>query len=102
MGFQAQQAATIPLLFNGSSVHELFAQTGLTCRVIASNYSRVRDVERELSQLQLQLKITAGPKRSALEHLRKKIELQNIKVVAARDRNRVAKQVGFPVSIVEY
>lgn len=60
--------------------------------VIASNYSRVRDVERELSQLQLQLKITAGPKRSALEHLRKKIELQNIKVVAARDRNRVAKQ----------
>lgn len=57
------------------------------------NYSRVREVEKELAQLQLQLRITAGPKRSALELIRKKIELQNAKVVAARDRYKVAKQV---------
>ena len=57
------------------------------------NYNRVREVERELAQLQLQLRITAGPKRSALELIRKKIETQNVKVVAARDRYKVAKQV---------
>ena len=62
-------------------------------RCIALNYSRVREVEKELAQLQLQLRITAGPKRSALELIRKKIELQNAKVVLARDRHRAAKQV---------
>ena len=42
-------------------------------RCIAKNYSRIKDVERELAQLQLQLKLTAGPKKHALEHLRKKV-----------------------------
>ena len=60
---------------------------------IAMNYNRVREVEKELSQLQLQLRITAGPKRSALELIRKKIELQNAKVVLARDRHKFAQQV---------
>ncbi|KAK9790110.1 hypothetical protein WJX73_008949 [Symbiochloris irregularis] len=59
---------------------------------IALNYTRVREVEKELAQLQLQLRITAGPKRSALEMIRKKIELQNAKVVMARDRHKAAKQ----------
>ncbi|KAG2493530.1 hypothetical protein HYH03_008344 [Edaphochlamys debaryana] len=58
---------------------------------IARNYGRIREVERELSNLQLQLKLTAGPKKQALEMLRKKIETQNEKVVAVRAKHTAAK-----------
>ncbi|KAK9834428.1 hypothetical protein WJX74_001542 [Apatococcus lobatus] len=60
---------------------------------IAQNYSRIKGVEKELKGLQLQLKLTSGPKRSALEHLRKKIEFQNERVVAARERFHSARKV---------
>ena len=63
------------------------------CRVIAANYTHIRDVEKELSDLQLQLKLTAGPKRSALELLRKKIEEQNDRVVLARAQASTARKV---------
>ena len=64
-----------------------------TCRCIQNNYSRIKDVERELSGLQMQLKLSTGPKRSALMMLRKKIELQNERVLAARERQKAAKKV---------
>ena len=35
------------------------------------NYGRIKDFERELGQLQLQLRLTAGPRKAALEMLRK-------------------------------
>ena len=57
------------------------------------NYSKVREVEKELATLQFQLKLTSGPKRSALEMFRKKIEAQNACVLAARERHRAAKKV---------
>ncbi len=63
------------------------------CRCIQNNYSRIKDVERELSGLQMQLKLSTGPKRSALMMLRKKIELQNERVLAARERQKTAKKV---------
>ena len=62
-------------------------------RCIVLNYSKVKEVEKELATLQFQLKLTSGPKRSALEMFRKKIEAQNACVVAARDRHRAAKKV---------
>eukprot|EP01025_Chloroclados_australasicus_P036825 TRINITY_DN3749_c0_g1_i3.p2 TRINITY_DN3749_c0_g1~~TRINITY_DN3749_c0_g1_i3.p2 ORF type:complete len:283 (-),score=48.34 TRINITY_DN3749_c0_g1_i3:1612-2460(-) len=60
---------------------------------ILRNYSKIKDAESELTNLQLQLKLTAGPKKSALELLRKKIESQNDKVVAAREKVAAAKKI---------
>lgn len=62
-------------------------------RCIAKNYTRIKDVEKELAGLQFQLKLTSGPKRSALEMLRKKIELQSERVIAARDRFHSSRKV---------
>jgi hypothetical protein len=59
---------------------------------IAKNYLRIKDVEKELAGLQFQLKLTNGPKRSALELMRRKIEMQNEKVVAARQRFLAARK----------
>jgi hypothetical protein len=64
-----------------------------SCSYIYSHYSRIKEVERELCAVQLQLKLTAGPKKHALEMLRKKIETQGEKVAAARQRFTAAKQV---------
>ncbi|KAL3524216.1 hypothetical protein ACH5RR_017050 [Cinchona calisaya] len=54
-------------------------------KYIQENYSKIRDVERELANLSMEMKLTSGPKKAALEHMRKKIEMSN-------DRLRVAKQ----------
>ena len=53
-------------------------------KYIEENYSKIRDVERELKNLTMEMKLTAGPKKAALEFLRKKIE-------ASTERIRVAK-----------
>ncbi|EFJ48043.1 hypothetical protein VOLCADRAFT_91207 [Volvox carteri f. nagariensis] len=58
---------------------------------IALNYGRIREVERELGNLQLQLKLTSGPKKHALELLRKKIETQNERVAYVRAKHTAAK-----------
>lgn len=60
---------------------------------ILANYARIKDVEKELSNLQLQLKLTAGPKKHALELMRKKIEMQGEKVSHIRGKYNAAKQV---------
>ena len=59
---------------------------------IAQNYSRIKGVEKELAGLQLQLRLTSGPKRSALELMRKKIESQNDQVMAARQNFHAARK----------
>ncbi len=46
------------------------------------------------AELQMQLKLTSGPKKSALLMLRKKIEVQNDKVLAARESFHAARKVG--------
>ncbi|DBA90855.1 TPA: aci13, variant 2 [Trebouxia sp. C0005] len=62
-------------------------------RSIAKNYSHIKNVEAQLAQLQSQLNLTTGPKKSALEMLRKKIEAKNEQVVAARQKFVLAQKV---------
>ncbi|XP_038979315.1 uncharacterized protein LOC103697091 [Phoenix dactylifera] len=62
-------------------------------RYIQENYSKIHDVERELENLTLELKLTAGPKKAALEHLRKKIELQSERIHVAKLKEDQAKKV---------
>ncbi|KAG6515717.1 hypothetical protein ZIOFF_026146 [Zingiber officinale] len=61
-------------------------------RYIQENYSKIREVERELESLTLELKLTAGPKKAALEHMRKKIELSTEKIRAAKLKEEQAKK----------
>lgn len=63
------------------------------CRSIAKNYSHIKNVEVQLAQLQLQLNLTSGPKKSALEMLRKKIEAKNEQVFTARQKFLSAQKV---------
>ncbi|RWR89430.1 putative RAFL24-31-B07 [Cinnamomum micranthum f. kanehirae] len=62
-------------------------------RYIEENYSKIRDVERELANLTLELKLTAGPKKAALEHLRKKIELSTERIRIAKVKEDQARKV---------
>jgi hypothetical protein len=62
-------------------------------KYIQENYSKIRDVERELGNLTLELKLTAGPKKAALEHLRKKIEISTEKIRIAKQKEELARQV---------
>lgn len=62
-------------------------------KYIQENYSKIRDVERELGNLTLELKLTAGPKKAALEHLRKKVELSTEKIRVAKQKEESARQV---------
>ncbi|GMH19664.1 hypothetical protein Nepgr_021505 [Nepenthes gracilis] len=62
-------------------------------KYIEENYSKIRDVERELANLSLELKLTAGSKNAAFEHLRRKIEIQNEKVRAAKLKEEQARKV---------
>ena len=68
--------------------------SGISKQNVDSGRSKVYiGVERELAGLQLDLKLTSGPKKSALELLRKKIELQNENVVLARGKFQAARKV---------
>ncbi|KAI8465444.1 MAG: glycoside hydrolase superfamily [Monoraphidium minutum] len=63
---------------------------------ILGHLRRVKEVERELSQLQMQLSMTAGPKKHALEMLRRKIEEETNLALAARKRRDAAKKARGP------
>ncbi|KAK3039206.1 hypothetical protein RJ639_027910 [Escallonia herrerae] len=56
-------------------------------KYIQENYSKIRDVERELANLSMEMKLTAGPKKAALEHMRKKIEMstERLRVVKLKE-----------------
>ncbi len=71
----------------------------LPSSVIQQNYARIQGVEKELQGLQLQLKLTSGPKRSALEMLRRKIEAQTDRVIAARLDSVAAQKVSAQVPV---
>ncbi|KAJ7520153.1 hypothetical protein O6H91_20G069400 [Diphasiastrum complanatum] len=62
-------------------------------RYIEDNYSKIRNVERELAELAWQVKLTAGPKKSALEHFRKKIEQSTERIKSAKLKEEQAKKV---------
>ncbi|EEC66664.1 hypothetical protein OsI_32949 [Oryza sativa Indica Group] len=61
-------------------------------KYIQENYSKIRDVEKELENLSLEMKLTAGPKKAALEHLRKKIEISTERIRLARVKEEQAKK----------
>ncbi|XP_004496626.1 uncharacterized protein [Cicer arietinum] len=61
-------------------------------KYIQENYSKIRNVERELANLTLEMKLTAGPKKSALEHLRKKIEQSTERIHAAKLKEEQARK----------
>ncbi|XP_052186608.1 uncharacterized protein LOC127797608 [Diospyros lotus] len=61
-------------------------------KYIEENYTKIRDVERELSNLTLEVKLTAGPKKAALEHMRKKIEISTEKIHAAKLKEEQARK----------
>ncbi|XP_043718209.1 uncharacterized protein LOC122666148 [Telopea speciosissima] len=61
-------------------------------KYIQENYSKIRDVERELANLSLEVKLTAGPKKAALEHMRKKIELSTEKIRVAKLKEEQARK----------
>ncbi|KFK26794.1 hypothetical protein AALP_AA8G294400 [Arabis alpina] len=61
-------------------------------KYIAENYSKIRDVEREFGNLSMEMKLTAGPKKAALEHLRKKIEACTEKIHAAKLKEDEARK----------
>ncbi|CAA0830776.1 Unknown protein [Striga hermonthica] len=61
-------------------------------KYIDENYSKIRDVERELANLSLEMKLTAGPKKAALEHMRKKIEMSTERIRIAKLKEEQAKK----------
>ncbi|CAM6020412.1 unnamed protein product [Sphagnum balticum] len=62
-------------------------------KYIQDNYSKIQNVERELASLAMEVKLTAGPKKAALEHLRKLIEISSEKIKSARLKEEQAKKV---------
>lgn len=62
-------------------------------KYIQENYSKLRDVEREFEKLTLELKLTAGPKKAALELFRKKIEQSTEKIKLAKQKEEQARKV---------
>ncbi|KAL5232221.1 hypothetical protein ABZP36_030997 [Zizania latifolia] len=61
-------------------------------KYIQENYSKIRGVEKELENLSLEMKLTAGPKKAALEHLRKKIEISTERIRLAKVKEEQAKK----------
>ncbi|KAL2967460.1 hypothetical protein AAZX31_16G177100 [Glycine max] len=62
-------------------------------KYIQENYTKIRDVERELANLGLEMKLTSGPKKAALEHMRKKIEASTEKIRVAKIQEEQARKV---------
>lgn len=61
-------------------------------KYIQENYSKIRDVERELANLTFEVKLTSGPKKAALEHLRKKIEISTERIRIAKMKEEEARK----------
>ncbi|KAB2016692.1 hypothetical protein ES319_D08G111600v1 [Gossypium barbadense] len=62
-------------------------------KYIEENYSKIRDVERELANLTMEMKLTAGPKKAALEHMRKKIEMSTERICIAKQKEEEARKI---------
>ncbi|KHG21035.1 Poly [ADP-ribose] polymerase 14 [Gossypium arboreum] len=61
-------------------------------KYIAENYSKIHDIERELANLTMEMKLTAGPKKAALEHMRKKIEMSTERIRIAKEKEEQARK----------
>ncbi|URD79276.1 hypothetical protein MUK42_05411 [Musa troglodytarum] len=93
VGYAFSIVDLMPKKKNTYSLYELFTKVFTIClRYIQENYSKIREVERELESLTLELKLTAGPKKAALEHLRKKIELSTERIHMAKFKEEQTKK----------
>ncbi|XP_050225454.1 uncharacterized protein LOC126674946 [Mercurialis annua] len=61
-------------------------------KYIEENYSKIRNVERELASLSMEMKLTAGPKKAALEHMRRKIEVSTERIRVAKLNEEQARK----------
>ncbi|EOA13892.1 hypothetical protein CARUB_v10027001mg [Capsella rubella] len=61
-------------------------------KYIEENYTKIRDVEKEFGNLTMEMKLTAGPKKAAMEHLRKKIEVATEKIHVAKLKEEEARK----------
>lgn len=61
-------------------------------KYIAENYSKIRDVEKEFANLSMEMKLTAGPKKAALELMRQKIEMSTEKIRVAKLKEEQARK----------
>lgn len=61
-------------------------------KYIAENYSKIRDVEKEFANLTMEMKLTAGPKKAALELMRKKIEMSTERIRVAKLKEEEARK----------
>ncbi|CAN4120045.1 unnamed protein product [Withania somnifera] len=61
-------------------------------KYIAENYSKIRDVEKEFANLTMEMKLTAGPKKAALELMRKKIEMSTERIRVAKLKEEQARK----------
>eukprot|EP00249_Psilotum_nudum_P022128 c28388_g2_i1 orf=347-916(-) len=91
LGTDGIAAADVPILAFTEKVLEEKEQQ--LRKYIQDNYSKIQNVERELSSLALEVKLTAGPRKAALEHLRRKIELCTEKIKAAKQKEEHARKV---------
>ncbi|KAF3614127.1 putative MADS-box protein SOC1-like isoform X1 [Capsicum annuum] len=62
-------------------------------KYIEENYSKIRDVEKEFANLSMEMKLTAGPKKAALELMRKKIEMSTERIRVAKLKEEQARKV---------
>ncbi|XVF50728.1 hypothetical protein PTKIN_Ptkin04bG0126000 [Pterospermum kingtungense] len=62
-------------------------------KYIEENYSKIRDVERELANLTTEMKLTAGPKKAAFEYMSKKIERSTERICIAKQKEEQARKV---------
>ncbi|XP_059315082.1 uncharacterized protein LOC132065622 isoform X1 [Lycium ferocissimum] len=61
-------------------------------KYIDENYSKIRDVEKEFANLSMEMKLTAGPKKAALELMRKKIEMSTERIRVAKLKEEQARK----------
>ncbi|KAL3325301.1 hypothetical protein AABB24_039077 [Solanum stoloniferum] len=61
-------------------------------KYIAENYSKIRDVEKEFANLSMEMKLTAGPKKAALELMRQKIEMSTERIRVAKLKEEQARK----------
>lgn len=70
----------------------LAAKEAVLRKYIEENKAKIVNVEKELASLTLEVKLTSGSKKAALEHLRRKIEQSSEKIKAAKTKEEAAKK----------
>ncbi|OMO97969.1 Golgin, RAB6-interacting [Corchorus olitorius] len=62
-------------------------------KIIDEKYSKIQELERELANLSMEMKLTTGPKKAALELMRKKIEMSTERIRIAKQKEEQARKI---------